>query len=176
MISKVVGLNTEQMEVSKKAGNLILDRVMKYDLTVIRERFLNDHPELSERVDDIELLYRKYMYLCSINTQKNSLLGVPSDEVDEFWHCHIIHTRSYQNFCQHISGHFIHHNPHSNSVTYEQKRTAKQNFLDLFTRHFQESYSLLGIPKCGPNCTVDCSDNCSTCTGNCAGGGNCDSN
>ncbi|WP_155967979.1 hypothetical protein [Kamptonema formosum] len=150
---------------------------MSYDLSVIQERFLKDYPELANRLESIDMLYRQYMYLCAIKP-KNISLGVPSDEVDKFWHSHIIHTQLYQKFCKkNISGDFIHHAPHSRATSLQEKKIAQQNLFNLFSIHFKDSLSRLGkSSSCGPNCTVDCSDNCSTCSDNCAGGGSCDSN
>jgi hypothetical protein len=36
---------------------------------------------------------------------------VPSADVDEIWHAHILHTRQYAADCQALFGHFLHHEP-----------------------------------------------------------------
>lgn len=176
MTSTLIKSDSEQRNLIGGKSKTIFTKVMNYDLSVVRDRLLKDYPELSSRLEDIELLYRQYMYLCAIKP-KNMSLGVPSNEVDLFWHCHIIHTRLYQNFCDDIAGYFIHHNPHGTSTTNEEKQLARNNLLNLFKIYFKDSISALVLEssKCGPNCSVDCSDNCTTCTDNCAGGGSCDS-
>lgn len=34
-----------------------------------------------------------------------------SRQVDPFWHAHVLFTRPYSDFCQHLYGHYIHHTP-----------------------------------------------------------------
>lgn len=36
---------------------------------------------------------------------------VPTKEVDEFWHNHILYTKKYHYDCMHIFGHYLHHEP-----------------------------------------------------------------
>lgn len=152
MTSTLVKSDSEQMESSDIRSKNILGRVMSYDLSVIRERFLKDHPELSSRLDSIELVYRQYMYLCAIKPKMS--LSVPSNEVDEFWHCHIIHTREYQDFCNEIAGYFIHHAPHSALATNKEKKVARRNFLSLFMIHFKDSTFVKSL-DCGMDFSVD---------------------
>ena len=40
------------------------------------------------------------------------MLIVPSEEVDTFWHMHILDTRKYASDCDYIFGYFLHHNPY----------------------------------------------------------------
>jgi hypothetical protein len=37
---------------------------------------------------------------------------LPSKDVDEFWHTHILQTMKYADDCQAVFGAFLHHNPH----------------------------------------------------------------
>ncbi|HAT13112.1 MAG TPA: hypothetical protein DCS91_05640 [Microcoleaceae bacterium UBA11344] len=167
MTSTLVKSNSEQMELIDIISKNVFAQVMSYDLSLIRERFLKDHPELYSRLDSIELLYRQYMYLCAIKPKMS--LSVPSNEVDKFWHCHIIHTQAYQKFCNDIAGYFIHHAPHS-LLANEEKKVARRNLLSLFMIHFKDSTNVEFL-KCGLNFSVDlfgdCQDchNCVTCRG-----------
>lgn len=36
---------------------------------------------------------------------------VPTREIDEFWHNHILYTQRYTDDCLHIFGHYLHHHP-----------------------------------------------------------------
>lgn len=170
MTSTLVKSDSEQMELSDLTSKNVLAQVMSYDLSLIRERFLKDHPELSSSLESIELLYRQYMYLCAI--QPKMSLSVPSNEVDKFWHCHIIHTQAYQNFCNDIAGYFVHHAPHSALTTNEEKKVARRNLLSLFMIHFKNSKNVEFL-KCGLEFSVglfadsqDC-HNCVKCQGQC---------
>lgn len=53
-------------------------------------------------------LYKNFLFL-----QKKHLPVslVPTREIDEFWHNHILYTKSYFHDCQNIFGHYLHHEP-----------------------------------------------------------------
>jgi hypothetical protein len=40
---------------------------------------------------------------------------VPAQDIDQVWHCHILHTRQYRQDCQMLFGRFIDHEPDSES-------------------------------------------------------------
>lgn len=53
-------------------------------------------------------LYKNFLYL-----QKKHYPAplVPTREIDEFWHNHILHTKQYSHDCEQIFGHYLHHQP-----------------------------------------------------------------
>ncbi len=53
--------------------------------------------------------YKRFLYLCKQFGGQHTL--VPSDEIDEFWHNHILDTKKYWHDCDLIFGKYIHHNP-----------------------------------------------------------------
>lgn len=53
--------------------------------------------------------YRKYLTLC-LENPKASI--VPSQNVDKFWHLHILDTQKYQEDFQNVFGYFLHHFPY----------------------------------------------------------------
>src|SRR5690242_17996976 len=65
-----------------------------------------------ERADALHCLklYKNFLWL-----QKKNLPEplVPSREIDEFWHNHILHTKHYFQDCFNIFGHYLHHAPAS---------------------------------------------------------------
>ncbi|MDJ1174647.1 glycine-rich domain-containing protein [Roseofilum capinflatum] len=135
---------------------------MNYDLSVIRDKFLKDNPELSPGLEGIELLYRQYMYLCAVKP-KNLLLGVPSNEVDLFWHCHILHTQLYQDFCAEIAGYFIHHDPYGASMSNQDRKISHDNLLHLFNIHFENTtFPEKIVSDCGAHFS-DCGAHFSDC-------------
>jgi hypothetical protein len=179
--------------------NELLNAVMSFDLSKVSTRVIKDNPDLADQILGIELEYRKFMYLCATKP-KNLAISVPCKKVDEFWHCHIIHTKLYMNFCQVLGVRYIHHSPHDESTTTEQKQLAWNNLIHSYQETFgnflqtAEKNNLKdcvhcdtpcackstavcsptnGFNSCGPNCTVDCSDECSTCSDDCASGGDC---
>jgi hypothetical protein len=53
-------------------------------------------------------LYKNFLYL----TKKHLPVAlVPTREIDEFWHNHILSTQHYFRDCANIFGHYLHHQP-----------------------------------------------------------------
>lgn len=55
--------------------------------------------------------YRKFLFL-KLKYGKHYELP-PSDEIDDVWHAHILHTEDYMNFCNEVFGYYLHHHPHN---------------------------------------------------------------
>jgi hypothetical protein len=53
--------------------------------------------------------YRQFLKLAA---QYPDTPIVPSEEVDQFWHAHILDTRRYADDCERIFGFVLHHNPY----------------------------------------------------------------
>lgn len=58
-----------------------------------------------------EQLYKNFLIL--IKKYPHDHL-VPSRDIDEFWHNHILYTKNYHQDCLKIFGHYLHHEPASN--------------------------------------------------------------
>ena len=54
--------------------------------------------------------YRDFLYISYLH--KNESAIVPSEEVDEVWHNHIMDTRKYYTDCMSTFGEILHHNPY----------------------------------------------------------------
>jgi hypothetical protein len=53
-------------------------------------------------------LYKNFLFLAKKHLP---LLLVPTREIDEFWHNHILYTKNYHQDCMQIFGHYLHHQP-----------------------------------------------------------------
>jgi hypothetical protein len=62
--------------------------------------------------DAIEIadMYRKFLFLKAKYGHEYNL--PPSDEIDEFWHMHILDTMKYRNDCEAIFGYYLDHYPY----------------------------------------------------------------
>ncbi|MCF6765301.1 hypothetical protein L3V82_05915 [Thiotrichales bacterium 19S3-7] len=76
-----------------------------------------------------ELLYKRFLWLL-IQYPDTSL--VPTKEIDEFWHNHILHTQCYVNDCYQLAGRYLHHHP------LDLKNFDQQTLLN----NFQQTQSL----------------------------------
>jgi hypothetical protein len=62
------------------------------------------------RTESVEADYKKFLYLNAINPAREM---VPSRDIDEFWHTHILDTQKYVEDCQILFGRYLHHFPYS---------------------------------------------------------------
>jgi hypothetical protein len=77
-------------------------------------------------------LYKNFLYL-----QKKHFPQplVPTREIDEFWHNHILYTKQYTHDCEHIFGHYLHHVPASPS---EDMQALVDDFLQTKQWYLEE--------------------------------------
>ena len=96
--------------ISEEDRNFI-DRLNALDLEPIVFRVMHNESTMwsLEKADRIAHLYRAFFYLSWKYPNKAI---VPNKAVDEFWHQHILDTSKYEEDCQSIFGHFLHHFPY----------------------------------------------------------------
>lgn len=136
-----------------------LDR--RLDLGSIRFLLVkkDDGPRWSrERVRRVEELYKRFLYLAYTHPE---VAVVPSKEVDEFWHAHIMDTEKYVADCEAVFGEVLHHYPYLGVKGPEDVQALKRAFentnslmqaqFGIDMRGSQASASLCG-GKCGGKC------------------------
>ena len=90
---------------------------------------------------------RRYKTFFFVNYLYPQILLVPTLEIDQVWHCHILHTRRYRQDCEMLFGCFIDHDPESelqgeaNQHNLDAAFAQTQALLALYERHFEESVS-----------------------------------
>lgn len=95
-------------------------------------------------------LYKNFLYLIKKHSDENL---VPTREIDEFWHNHILYTRNYVQDCLNIFGHYLHHEPTSPDEDPEELvrnyQKTKQFYLEEFKKPLKliESYSVHDLEK-----------------------------
>jgi hypothetical protein len=89
------------------------------DFSGVRRKVAEDHwrefgfaPEESYLDEGIDAL--KVYYVLALVDPLNE--HAVSDEIDRFWHAHILHTRQYRDFCERVFGQYIDHDPLDHSV------------------------------------------------------------
>lgn len=86
--------------------------IEKLDLDYIIEAMCNERYPLPRwtRADATHCcqLYKNFLFL---QKKYAPLPLVPTREIDEFWHNHILYTRNYLHDCLQIFGHYRHHDP-----------------------------------------------------------------
>jgi hypothetical protein len=80
--------------------------------------------------------YRKFLTLKRLYPE---LEFVPSKLVDEFWHSHILDTRSYHADCERVFGHYLHHYPYFGIHDEKDREDLEETFGEtqrIYERHF----------------------------------------
>ncbi|WP_058759764.1 glycine-rich domain-containing protein [Pantoea dispersa] len=85
--------------------------------------------------------YKKFMYLLHKYHGVSDKKLVPSVEVDEIWHHHILDTRAYAKDCDAIYGYFMHHFPYFGMRGEDDFKDLNQSFSltqELYFEEFEE--------------------------------------
>ena len=142
--------------------------VMALDLECIKFKLVNsdEGPGWSrEKVEDVCVQYRRFLFLCA--TVGKGI--VPTKDIDEFWHYHILDTRKYAEDCEHAFGFFLHHFPYLGMRGEEDAALLKQYFENTKELYHQEFGVEYGVGS------ADC-ENCGNCDASCgvySGSGSC---
>ena len=88
-----------------------------------------------ERAARVIAEYQRFLILASASEG----IICPSDDVDQAWHLHILHTRDYRRFCRRLLGHRLDHTPSQGGLTEQTKyREAYSRTLDRYRATFGE--------------------------------------
>lgn len=86
-------------------------RASKIDLAAVNHKLMMDNPEqwTAEAVTHAEHMYRQFLVLHAMYPNEDL---VPTKQIDEYWHQHILDTRQYAKDCEFLFGAFLHHDPY----------------------------------------------------------------
>lgn len=111
-----------------------------------------------EECETAELEYKRYL---TLNLRYDDRAIVPTKQVDNFWHYHILDTRAYHRDCQRVFGEYFHHFPYFGMRGEADEENLKNSFfetVDLYEREFGES--LLRHESESTDCWHDCQGRC----------------
>lgn len=139
----------------------IWEKIQTLDLSNIEGRLETKLDWSPDQTREIAARYRGFLYLCAVYDDRPL---APYSAVDEFWHAHILDTRTYMHHCQQVFGHYLHHAP---SYADADRKQSQQHF-ELTEALFEKEF---GIPfflvsdvdaKCSKQCSHQCKvgDNC----------------
>ena len=83
-------------------------RVQALDLKHVMARVMKEQGWSESKSYEAEAQYRAFLVVAFSNP---GIRLVPSFEIDEVWHSHILHTRDYASDCDSVFGGYLHHNP-----------------------------------------------------------------
>lgn len=113
------------------------DYINQLDLHYIIDTMCHEsYPLPRWTVSDAQMgcqLYKNFLYLIKKHPQESF---VPTREIDEFWHNHILYTKKYSHDCMQIFGHYLHHEPadrdENPTILIAQYEKTKQLYLEEF--------------------------------------------
>ena len=108
-----------QARLTTKPEPEVIAAIHALDLEPVKLRMM--HAELGEGwtreyADSIGVAYQTYLTML-VKYPDDAEDILLSEDVDEFWHTHILQTRKYMQDCQNVFGNYLHHEPHVGEVT-----------------------------------------------------------
>ncbi len=133
----VWSLGLEPASLQKGSDSLERSRlyIYSFDLSSVTDRVINIEGWLPSDACHCETLYRNYLFLLKKFENKSI---IPSEEIDIFWHNHILHTAKYFADCQYIFGKYLHHAPMQKSNNSLDLRKIEEQFDVTQTLYFEE--------------------------------------
>ncbi len=84
--------------------------VASLDLSLVKKKATERNGWTQEQANEAEADYRRFLYLLA--KSPNTVMVPWTNDLDKFWHEHILDTRRYSADCEKVFGRFIHHDPH----------------------------------------------------------------
>jgi Glycine-rich domain-containing protein-like len=144
--------------------------VGKLDLTMVRRKIMD--PEEGQGWDmeyaaHVEDRYRRFLVMIKVNPEGSS---VPTQDIDLFWHQHILDTRAYARDCNEFFGYFLHHFPYFGMNGEEDERnlnTAFEETKRFYLEAFGADYTAPYAPSLDATRCHKCSNYCHKCSSGC---------
>jgi hypothetical protein len=112
------------------------------DLTSVRDAMVEKHGWSIDRADSAQV---EYVHFLTLLQMKPGFMLVPwtdaegRDDLDQFWHQHILDTSKYAADCKALFGRMIHHNPHVQRGSELEKESVEKT-RRLHSRRFDSGY------------------------------------
>jgi hypothetical protein len=124
-------------------SNLDFERIAALDLDSIKMKLTHAQSGEGwsmEHANAIETEYRRFLYLMKAFPTEQT---APLEDVDTFWHYHILDTMKYARDCEEVFGYFLHHYPYLGMVGengLEVLEQAGDRTRELYESTFGEAY------------------------------------
>lgn len=121
----------------------MIQHIQRKEFPYLVKRLVQENEWTEEEAKEAIRKYKNFLVL-RYKYPKTSL--VPTKEIDEVWHAHILHTKEYTKDCQRFFGKYLHHNPAS-GASEEKKRLKKsyENTTKLYWEEFKEPYFFIPL-------------------------------
>lgn len=127
-------MTTKNHSVSEIAA--LKDYIFAIDFSNIIEKMVSHQKWRRNEAEKTCELYRNFLYL-NVKYPEYAPLP-PSEDIDEFWHNHILDTKKYIQDCQVIFGGYFHHYPYFGIDGVSTMKDLQQSFQKTQELHHQE--------------------------------------
>jgi len=120
----------------------MIEKIQALDLSYLEGRIVKEGKISRENVGNA---IRRYKNFLSLMIKYPGQIIVPTADIDEVWHNHILHTREYMHDCKTIFKKYQHHTPfhgHDDKNAQEKMSQWYYKTAELYIEEFQESYAL----------------------------------
>lgn len=131
-------------------------KIQKQDIDFVKQQLKKKENWSDERINNAIKRYQQFLYL----TTQETLSICPTKDVDTVWHCHILNTKEYYDFCFNLFGKIIHHKPFSSQE--EKEASNALHLSDVGPIYFEEDYPKPTDEMVSREC---CTDDSECCTG-----------
>lgn len=102
--------------------------IYSIDFSMLINKLIKRHKWLKIEAEEVCKQYRNYLWLLKKYGTKKPL--PPSEDIDEFWHHHLLDSTKYLNDCNVIFGHYIHHYPYYGNDSITTQKDLDGAFLE----------------------------------------------
>ncbi|WP_241613877.1 glycine-rich domain-containing protein [Rosenbergiella epipactidis] len=136
MLEDIASTLPHSMDVFEVENEPTLEEAVNYidemDFTLLKDKLSRNDPLTcrvwsKKELEMTEQYYKNFLYL-NKKYGKEIKIIVPSIEIDEFWHHHILDTRSYMRDSLNIFGYYFHHYPYFGTRGDEDKANLDYSF------------------------------------------------
>jgi len=130
-----------QARLTTKALPDVVSAIQALDLESVKLRVMDaklGEGWTREYADSIEAAYKNYLKML-VKYPDDAEDIMLSEDVDEFWHTHILQTVKYAEDCHNTFGNFLHHAPHIGEVTpadLDRRELLSERTRNLYEREF----------------------------------------
>lgn len=125
-----------------------VEKIKNLDLSYLEKRLLEKSKQI-QTIDEAKESVRRYKNFLILMLKYSKFKVIPTPDIDEVWHDHILHTIQYTRDTHAIFGNYLHHEPfHTQDDEKAQKDMNDENSelfymtAALYIKEFQEPYTL----------------------------------
>lgn len=157
-----VDMREKEMTLLDTATRTLPESIEGLDLSDLGRKLLQDDAFEAQRRNGEQLwdeervaraLHEYKQFLALMHWYPDAVL-IPSEDIDDVWHTHVLNTARYQQDCEAIFGSFQHHAPSSgdSEEVLDEHTNDRDETLQLFEEAFgevPESYTPVSERRCG---------------------------